>query len=117
VIGWYIFLPVAAGLAWWSYWAGRTRVFERRRRRRAAPAPPGPVITERIEAHIAVGSLSGIAPSDIKCHVLLTLTGEGRVAVSGTVRGSLRALIVAKASAALAEEAFAAHDHDHEGER
>jgi hypothetical protein len=87
------------------------------RRRAARATPSGPAITERIEAHIAVGSLSGIAPSDIKCHVLLVVTNDGELAVSGTVRGSLRALIVARASAAFAQEAFAAHARDHEREQ
>ena len=108
---WWAWLPICLVAAAWAAvrWRGRQRAARRR--------PADPAITDRIEAHIAVGSLSGIAPSDIKGHVLLVLTGDGGLAVSSTVRGSLRALIVAKASAAFAEEAFAAHDHDHGRER
>jgi hypothetical protein len=106
-----LYLVAAGGMYATAKWRWRRAKAARRR------ASVAPSLTDRIEAHIAVGSLSGIAPSDIRCHVLLVVNTDGELAVSGTVRGSLRALIVAKASAAFAEEAFAAHDRDHEGER
>jgi hypothetical protein len=110
---------------WWTWpplylvavgvmFAAATWRWAKAARRRASVAP---AVTDRIEAHIAVGSLSGIAPSDIRCHVLLVVTSDGQLGVSGTAGGPLRMLILAKASAAFAGEAFAAHGHDHERER
>jgi hypothetical protein len=120
VTGWHAVLPeavIAAALAM-AYFAGRAAA--RRGRRRAAVPDPGPFIADGKEAHIAVGALAHIAPSDIRAHVLLVVTNDGELAVSGTVGcGNLKALILAKATAVFAEQAFAEHDHDygHGGER
>lgn len=114
MIPWYVVLPEAAGLATWAYFAGRARLFEPRRRRREAAAG----VADGMEAHIAVGSLARVAPSDIRAYVLLVVTHSGNLRISGTGPASLKALIVAKASAGLAERAFAEHDaHDHEREQ
>ncbi len=104
---WWTWLPICLVAAAWAAVRWRDRRQSSRRR------PAGPGITDGIEAHIAVGSLSGVAPSDIKAHVLLVVTHDGYLGVSGNGCGGLRALILAKASAAAAEQAFAAHDHEH----
>jgi hypothetical protein len=112
MISWHSVLPdavLAAAMAC-AFFAGRAAVF---RRRRAVAPDPGPVITDGIEAHVAVGSLSGIAPSDINAHVLLVVTNDGQLGISGTGCGSFKAFILAKASAAVAGQEFAEHDHVH----
>jgi hypothetical protein len=106
---WWTWLPICLVAAAWA----ATRWRDRRQAARRRPAAPG--ITDGIEAHIAVGSLAHVAPSDIEAHVLLVVTRDGCLGVSGTGCGSLRALILAKASAAAAAQEFAAHGHG--GER
>jgi hypothetical protein len=114
---WQAWMPLLVVVSCWVFLTLRARLAKALRRRRAAAARSGPAITDGIEAHIAVGSLSGIAPSDIQGHVLLVVTHDGNLGISGTACGSLRTLILAKASTVFAEQAFAAHDHDHGRER
>jgi hypothetical protein len=107
---WWTWLPPIVAAAGWPAVAWRLNVSRRRRRAAAAISP---LITDGLEAHVAVGSLSGIAPGDITNHALLVLTGDGGLAVSGTGCDSLRALMIAHANMAIAVKAFEAHDHSH----
>lgn len=66
------------------------------------------------ERHIAVGSLSGVAPSDVKAHVLIVLGDDGGITIEGTGAGSLRMVLLTSATAALARDAYAALDRDRE---
>lgn len=71
----------------------------------------------QIESGIAVGSLAGIAPRDIGAHVLLVVTHDGAMKMSGTVGcDSLRAHMLAAAAAEAAQKAFAEHAHGGEAE-
>lgn len=63
------------------------------------------------EAHIAVGSLSGIAPSDIKAHVLIVLTRDGQLGVTGNTCDHLGMAVTAKALSMLADRVNDDHDH------
>jgi hypothetical protein len=101
---WWVWAPEIIVAAGWVIVVRRRGVL---RRRRATPAPP--LITGRLEAHVAVGSLSGIAPADIKAHVLIVVAQDGGLAISGTCADPLKAFVVASASAALAARAFEAH--------
>ena len=76
-------------------------------RRPARPALPG--VTSVIEAHVAAGSLSGIAPSAITHHLLLVVTRDGDLSVTGTACEPLAALVLTQASGILASRAYAAH--------
>lgn len=107
---WWSFAPLTVVVAVWAVLS--LRAWRRRalRRRRAVP-----LIEAALEAHVAVGSLSGVAPSDITAHVLLVLEEDGGVTISGTGCDSLRAFMLASASAACALEEWRAHDHDHGG--
>ena len=46
--------------------------------------------------------------------MLLVVDCHGGLGISGTASGSLKMLILAKATAGLAEQAFADHDHERE---
>lgn len=74
------------------------------RRRKEAPEP---LLGGVAEAHIAVGSLSGVPPTDIDAHVLLVLTNAGGLSVTGTTCTEATAMIVTMAAAALAQGAYA----------
>jgi len=64
------------------------------------------------EAHIAVGSLASIAPSEINSHVLLVVTEDGELSITGSACDHQAAAIVASAGHVLAMKALAAHLHD-----
>ena len=70
--------------------------------------PPFP---ELAEAQIAVGSLSGIAPSDIKAHLLIVLTHRDAVGISGNVCDHLGLAIIARATSTLADRILDDHEH------
>lgn len=76
-----------------------------RRRSRAVPAP----VRDVAEAEIAVGSLAGIAPSEIDRHVLIVVTTSGTVAISGTACRETATLILAEVLAQYARESHAEH--------
>lgn len=83
--------------------------------RRQAPALPGapvPGITWVAEAHIAVGSLAHIAPSDIAHHVLLVTTRDGDLSITGTACDHAAAVIVTMAASVLARRAHDGHSHE-----
>jgi hypothetical protein len=82
-------------------------------RARPVPAPdplPLPPLEGIPEAHIAVGSLSGIAPSDIRGHLLIVVRQDGRPNLSGTACPELAALILTEVMAGLARQAYAGHE-------
>jgi hypothetical protein len=76
-------------------------------RRPARPAPTP--VRDVTEAEIAVGSLAGIAPSEIDRHVLIVVSTTGTVAVSGTACRETTTLILAEILAQYAREAQAEH--------
>jgi hypothetical protein len=86
-----------------------TSLFGRRPARPVpAPDPLPPLLEGGIpEAHIAVGSLSGIAPSDIRGHLLIVVRQDGRPSLSGTACPELAALILTEVMAGLARPAYA----------
>lgn len=84
--------------------------------RRRAPRP-GPLTLpplfpdgELAEAHIAVGSLSGTAPSDIAAHLLITIGTDGQAKLTGNACPELAAVILTEMAAGLARRAYAGHD-------
>lgn len=93
--------------------AGMLRAWRRRVIRRR-PASSASLITGGLEAHIAAGSLSGIAPRDIAAHVLIVVTHEDEIGVSGTCPDGMKALIVAQAGVSLAETLLAERENDHD---
>lgn len=68
-----------------------------------------PVVTDPIEAHIAVGSLAGIAPSGIHTHVLLVVTDTEGLSITGTACPEQALAIITAAASTLALRALAAH--------
>ena len=70
---------------------------------------------EVAEAHIAVGSLAGVAPSDVNAHVLLVVTEDGGLTITGSACDHQAAAIVASAGQVLAMRLLAAHLHDGAG--
>lgn len=66
------------------------------------------------EQHIAVGSLAGIAPSDVNAHVLLVVAEDGELSITGSACDHQAAAIVATAGHVLAMKALAAHLHGEE---
>lgn len=64
------------------------------------------------EAHIAVGSLAGIAPSEINSHVLIVVTQDGELSITGSACDHQAAAIVASAGQILAMRVLAVHLHD-----
>jgi len=88
----------------------------RRPVRPSLPPVPVPSITETAEAHIAVGSLSGIAPSSILSHVLLAVDRDGGLSITTSACDVSASVIVAAAALQIAERAMADHDHDHGGQ-
>lgn len=69
-------------------------------------------VPEIQEQHIAVGSLSGIAPSEINSHVLIVVTGDGELSITGSACDHQAGAIVASAGQVLAMRVLAAHLHD-----
>ena len=69
------------------------------------------VTPETAEQHIAVGSLAGIAPSDVSAHVLLVVTEDGELSITGTACDHHAAAIVGSAVQVLTMKALAAHLH------
>lgn len=78
--------------------------------------PPGPGITDVREAEIAVGSLSGIAPSRIRFHVLLVIDRDGGLSITTSACDESASVIIAAASLQVAQQALDTHDHDHGGQ-
>jgi hypothetical protein len=109
---WWSWLPEAAAVTGWAWLMLRGRRPGILRRRAAVSR-----VTDDIEAHVAVGSLSGTAPSDVQAYVLLVLTGDGKLKAGGTASAGLAAFIVATTSAAYAQQALAGHGHDHGSEQ
>jgi hypothetical protein len=85
------------------------RIF-RRRQHRPVPVPG---ITSVPEAEIAVGSLSGVAPSQIRCHVLLAVDLDGGLSITTSARDATVSVVLAAAALQLAERTMSAHVHDH----
>jgi hypothetical protein len=76
---------------------------------RRPPRPPATPVRDVAEAEVAVGSLAGVAPSEIDRHVLIVLEKSGRVVMSGTACRETTALILAEVLVQYAREAQAAH--------
>lgn len=76
------------------------------RRRRRPPLAP---LRSVDEAEVAVGSLSGVAPSDIRLHVLVVLDKTGRVSVTSAGCPETTVLLLAEVLASLARQAAAGH--------
>lgn len=87
---------------------GRGRLMRPFRRR--APRPDPMAFPLLAEAHIAVGSLSGVAPSDIAAHLLITVDHDGRRKLTGSACPELAAVILTELAAGLARRACAAHE-------
>lgn len=107
---WLPYAPVGAlvlAYAALSLRAWRKRALKRRR----TPAQMG----ADLEKHIAVGSIAGVAPSDISAHVLLVLEEDGKVTIEGTGCDSLRLVLLTSATAAFAQAAYRGHEHDEDG--
>jgi len=92
------------------------RIF-RRRERPSLPPVPVPGTASVPEAEIAVGSLSGIAPSDIRCHILLVVDLDGGMSVSTSACDATVSVVLAAAALQVANRVMDAHVHDHGGQR
>ena len=77
------------------------RIFRRRTRR------PAPLQADLREAQIAVGSLSGIAPSDIQGHLLIVVDRDDRAHMTGNAGPELGVMILTQMAAAVARKAYA----------
>lgn len=77
-----------------------------RRRSRPSTAP----VRDVAEAEVAVGSLTGIPPSDIERHLLVVVEKSGRVTLSGTTCREATVLVLSELLAQLTREAYAAHE-------
>jgi hypothetical protein len=80
------------------------------------PSRPSPVpVRDIAEAEIAVGSLAGIAPSEIDRHLLVVLEHSGRVTMSGTACREATTVLLAEVLLQLARQAHG--EHESEGRR
>jgi len=80
-------------------------------KRRNTPQAPETLLEKRI----AVGSLAGVAPADIRAHVVITLDGDGGLKITGAGCPALLLFMMATAAGAGAAEAYQAHDCRHGG--
>jgi hypothetical protein len=81
--------------------------------RRSRPEPPSlPLLLERgmPEAHVAVGNLAGIDPSDIHGHLLIVIDRGGQASLTGNACPELAVMILTGMAARLAQQAYAAHE-------
>lgn len=83
------------------------------RRRRPEPLSL-PLLLERgmPEAHIAVGNLAGINPSDIHGHLLIVVDRDGKASLTGNACPELAVMILTGMAAQLTRQAYATHKCD-----
>jgi hypothetical protein len=85
------------------------------------PRPPEPpslsVLLERglPETNIAIGNLSGTDPSDIAGHLLVVISHDGTVRLSGTGSPEAAVMVLAELTSQLARQAFAGRERGEEG--
>jgi hypothetical protein len=64
------------------------------------------------EAHVAIGNLSGIAPSDIHGHLLIVVDHDGQASLTGNACPELAVMILTGMAAQLTRQAYATHKCD-----
>lgn len=74
--------------------------------RRSRPDPLQLLQEGLPEENIAVGALSGVDPADIAGHLLVVVTRDGRIGLTGTGTAELAVVILTELTSQLARQAY-----------
>ena len=81
--------------------------------RRPQPAPeavPEPPLAG-LEREIAIGSLSGIAPTEVRAHLVLVVDNAGGLKISGAACDELAVTMLTHAATLISKRILAGHKH------
>jgi hypothetical protein len=88
--------------------------------RRPEPAPepgpaPEPPLPPGLEREIAIGSLSGIAPTDVRAHLLIVIDADGGLKMTGVACPEMAMVMLTQAAASIAQDIARGHAHEAPG--